>query len=62
MVNRHDSLRTHFSVMGDDIVQIIDDKTDFIVSYESQNSSDLDAIYTNFVKPFDLTKAPLFRA
>ena len=62
LIDRHEVLRTHFNVVDNDIVQIINDKIDFNLSVEKEISDDLNTIYANFVKPFDLTKAPLFRA
>ena len=62
LINRHEALRTHFQVVEDDIVQIVEDKIDFTLSSEMAVSDDLNTIYSNFVKPFDLSKAPLFRA
>ena len=62
LINRHEALRTHFQVVEDNIVQIVEDKIDFTLSSEMAVSDDLNTIYSNFVKPFDLSKAPLFRA
>ena len=62
LISRHEALRTHFEIKDDDIVQIIDDSANFTLHTETQNGSDLNSIYTDFVKPFDLSKAPLLRA
>lgn len=61
LIDRHEVLRTHFKVIENDIVQIIDDKIDFNLKLEKANSDNLNDIYNNFIKPFDLSKAPLFR-
>ncbi len=62
LIKRHDALRTHFDINGDDIVQIIDDDVDFKLELENTDSNDTNKIYKDFVNPFDLSKAPLFRA
>ena len=61
LISRHEVLRTHFSIIDNDIVQIIDDNVDFNLKVEKTDSDDLNNIYNNFVNPFDLSKAPLFR-
>lgn len=61
LINRHGALRTHFEIKDNDIVQIIDDKIDFSLELDTATTDDLNDIYSNFVKPFDLSKAPLFR-
>lgn len=61
LINRHESLRTHFDIINDEVVQVIDDNIDFELPLEDVNSDDLNKIYHDFVKPFDLSKSPLFR-
>ena len=62
LINRHEALRTYFELKNETVVQkIVSDlhfKLDII---EDANFEDLDNIFNNFVKPFDLAKAPLFR-
>ena len=63
LINRHEALRTCFILNGDEVAQKTIDKIDF--KLELQNDSkfeDLDTIFNDFVKPFDLSIAPLFRA
>lgn len=62
LINRHSALRTHFEIKDNDIVQIVDDNIDFNLELDTATSDNLNDIYSNFVKPFDLSKAPLFRA
>ena len=64
LINRHESLRTYFEISENEIVQKIQNKLDFklevcdgAIPYE-----ELKKEFDNFVKPFDLSKAPLFRA
>ena len=62
LINRHESLRTHFEAKNDDIVQIVEKQINFELESEDSNTSDLNSIFTDFIKPFDLSIAPLFRA
>lgn len=62
LVNRHEVLRTHFDVVDNDVFQFIDDNVTFSLITETSKSDDLDSLYSTFLKPFDLSKAPLFRA
>lgn len=61
LINRHDALRTHFEIKDNDIVQIIDDRINFNLELDSAVTDNLNDIYSSFVKPFDLSIAPLFR-
>ena len=62
IINRHSSLRTYFEIVDGNIVQKILDKVDFKLEFENSNSNDLDKLFNDFVKPFNLNKAPLFNA
>lgn len=62
LVKRHDALRTHFIVKNNDIVQVVDKKVDFSLELVTNTADNLNSIYADFVKPFDLSKAPLLRA
>ena len=61
LINRHESLRTCFTIVGEEIVQRIENKIDFKLIVENQNDASIDDLFKHFVKPFDLSKAPLFR-
>ncbi len=64
LVKRHASLRTSFSVINNETVQIIHDDVDINIDYiKSDETSDsaIKEIIKNFIKPFDFDKAPLFR-
>ncbi|WP_439644313.1 condensation domain-containing protein, partial [Acetivibrio straminisolvens] len=72
LIRRHETLRTSFEIVDGDPVQKIHKNVEFSVkvvdgiSYglleESGNIKDLiDRLSGSFVKPFDLTKAPLMR-
>lgn len=62
LIERHEALRTRFNIAENDIIQIIDDKIEFTLEIEEKDSDNIDEIYNGFIKPFDLKKAPLFRA
>lgn len=62
LINRHDALRTHFTIQDDEVVQIINNRIDFKLDLETSNTDNLNDIYSNFVQPFNLSNAPLFRA
>ncbi|NBI31019.1 non-ribosomal peptide synthetase, partial [Chengkuizengella marina] len=60
LICRHESLRTSFEVVGEP-VQRIHSEIDFEISYLKAEETELEALTSAFVKPFDLTKAPLLR-
>jgi len=60
LIKRHSVLRACFEIKGNDIVQIIKDKIDF--KLELDDSNNIKDAYSTFVKPFNLSIAPLFRA
>ena len=43
-------------------IQIINNRIDFKLDLETSNTDNLNDIYSNFVQPFNLSNAPLFRA
>ncbi|HAR86120.1 MAG TPA: hypothetical protein DCR69_10355, partial [Clostridium sp.] len=64
LINRQESFRTYFEVLDGEIVQKIQEDVCFNVGYiESINASEskVKEIVSYFTKPFDLSKAPLFR-
>ena len=63
IVDRHRVFRTSFEIRGQEIVQRIGDAVVLDVPYSELSSEETtDDRFRNFVKPFDLTQAPLFRA
>jgi len=62
LIARHESLRTSFALIDDEIVQKVHPQVDFAFNYSSSNSGDLQQEIESFVRPFDLTTAPLIRA
>ncbi|HLP44298.1 MAG TPA: amino acid adenylation domain-containing protein, partial [Candidatus Kapabacteria bacterium] len=60
MIQRHDSLRTSFEIKDGQPVQIIHDTVEFDLEYYEGDMSET-LVLGNFVRPFDLTRAPLLR-
>ncbi|MCK4258362.1 MAG: amino acid adenylation domain-containing protein [Halanaerobiales bacterium] len=62
LINRHESLRTSFEMVDRQAVQKINDLSlDFAIEYFESIKVEADEIITNFIRPFDIEKAPLFR-
>lgn len=64
LIMRHESLRTSFHIIDGELIQQIHETVDFEVEYETVNSiSNLDKqnIIQNFVRKFELDRAPLLR-
>ncbi|MEN6314180.1 MAG: amino acid adenylation domain-containing protein [Clostridiaceae bacterium] len=60
---RHEALRTSFEMADGRPVQRIHDDVDFEVDYQEADAADenIAGIIKDFIKPYDLSKAPLFR-
>ncbi|MFZ5987121.1 MAG: condensation domain-containing protein, partial [Bacillota bacterium] len=61
LIRRHGSLRTSFDVVDNEPVQRIHEHVDFNIIFYEEDEDKLDDIIKIFVKPFDLSKAPLMR-
>lgn len=62
LLNKHCAFRTYFSLEDDEVVQKILPKIEFKLEVLNSVDKNLEQIFENFVKPFDLSTAPLFRA
>ncbi|MEK5408520.1 amino acid adenylation domain-containing protein [Paenibacillus sp. FSL W8-0439] len=62
LVNRHELLRTSFEIRNDEAVQFINEQVDFELKSNNANEEEIEALLERFIQPFDLGKAPLFRA
>ncbi|WP_143328992.1 non-ribosomal peptide synthetase, partial [Clostridium puniceum] len=62
LVRRHEALRTSFKVLDGDVVQKVEKEWKLDYIYKELESSEVKEKTNNFIRPFDLTKAPLMRA
>lgn len=62
LIDENESLRTYFETIDGEIVQKIQDDVEFNLIEEKVNHSNIKKITDEFIKPFDLSKAPLIRA
>ena len=61
LIKRHSSLRTYFEVIDNDVFQKVANSVSFNLETNLNNYNVIDDAIKDFVKPFDLAKAPLFR-
>ncbi|NIM18093.1 MAG: AMP-binding protein, partial [Candidatus Aminicenantes bacterium] len=62
LIHRHESLRTSFELIEDKPVQEVHDVVEFEIEYlAARNAKDREDIIRNFIRPFNLSKAPLLR-
>ncbi|MCE7996918.1 MAG: amino acid adenylation domain-containing protein, partial [Roseivirga sp.] len=63
LVNRHESFRTRFVMQEEEPVQLIEKELDFkLKTFDTSDQQQAAEIVRDFVRPFDLTQAPLLRA
>ena len=64
LIKRHESLRTYFVLDNGNLVQKIRENIDFKIDidYNFISEKEVKQYYNSFVRPFDLSKAPLIRA
>ncbi|MCP5103633.1 MAG: hypothetical protein GY950_09655, partial [bacterium] len=62
LIKRHETLRSSFIMLPDGPVQVVHDDVPFSIDYYEQSGEEgVPETVTNFVKPFDLGKAPAMR-
>ncbi|HLP62838.1 MAG TPA: amino acid adenylation domain-containing protein, partial [Candidatus Deferrimicrobium sp.] len=64
LIDRHESLRTSFEKVDEEVVQRIHPAggIEFSPDYYEAGNEELAKIITDFIKPFDLSRAPLIRS
>lgn len=62
LIQRHDVLRTAFILKNGTVMQKVEKEISFSLPVKKERIENIDAVFEQFVKPFDLSKAPLLRA
>ena len=61
LIARHESLRTSFKLLGEEVVQTVHPAVDFTIGEKRCTEAEVKLQVEAFIRPFDLTQAPLFR-
>ena len=61
IIKRHSTLRTEFIIRDGNVVQKIKDNVEFSIPIFKNTENEINNIVNNFVKPFQIDKAPLIR-
>ncbi|WP_143318637.1 condensation domain-containing protein, partial [Clostridium sp. HBUAS56017] len=61
LIKRHESLRTSFEIVNGIPMQKIHEEIDFHIEFIEKDERELTEVIKQFLKPFDLSKAPLLR-
>ncbi|HET6244458.1 MAG: amino acid adenylation domain-containing protein [Bacteroidetes bacterium] len=61
LIARQEAFRTTFEFKDDNAVQIINEDVHFKIEVEEASEDNIEDLIKDFVKPFDLSKAPLLR-
>ncbi len=61
VAKKHEAFRTGFTVFEGTVVQKIQDEVDIRIDYEEDSGEILDIRLDRYIKPFDLSTAPLLR-
>ncbi|WP_167957198.1 SDR family NAD(P)-dependent oxidoreductase [Anaerosporobacter faecicola] len=61
LIRRHEILRTSLHLIKNEIVQKVEDTVEFSIVQQEMNNRDINEVANEFIKPFHLEKAPLFR-
>jgi amino acid adenylation domain-containing protein/FkbH-like protein len=61
LMARHETLRTSFSMQGEGIVQKVHDQAVIPINFPEARGTEIPDLINDFIRPFDLGAAPLFR-
>ncbi|MCK4259871.1 MAG: amino acid adenylation domain-containing protein, partial [Halanaerobiales bacterium] len=61
LIQRHETLRTSFEIVNEQIVQRVHEKVEFMLEFVEQTEQTPEGVIAEFVRPFDLSKAPLMK-
>ncbi|SFS02400.1 hybrid non-ribosomal peptide synthetase/type I polyketide synthase [Anaeromicropila populeti] len=61
LVQRHESFRTSFHMKEGEVIQIIQEQIPSVVEFGNSSEADLNKEIKEYIRPFDLSKAPLLR-
>ena len=61
LADRHDAFRTSFHIIDGEVVQQIADYVEAPITFERLENAEIEECLHDFIKPFDLSKAPLVR-
>ncbi|HLP46625.1 MAG TPA: amino acid adenylation domain-containing protein, partial [Candidatus Kapabacteria bacterium] len=62
LIRRHESLRTSFLLIDEEPRQKVHEEVEFAIAYYDLSAfENIEKIVQNFIKPFDLSRAPLLR-
>jgi acyl carrier protein/NRPS condensation-like uncharacterized protein len=61
LIQRHENLRTSFRIQDGKPVQVVHEAIDFHVNHIKASDEEIKDIVKNFIQPFDLEQAPVFR-
>ena len=62
LIKKHSSLCTYFEIIDNEVYQKLDANVSFTLEKSLNETSTIEEVIENFVKPFNLARAPLFRA
>ncbi len=62
LILRHESLRTSFMMKEGEVVQRIHERVPFVLEQYAGDEEEAETMIRQFVRPFDLSRAPLLRA
>ncbi|RED56619.1 non-ribosomal peptide synthetase [Cohnella lupini] len=61
MIAQHESLRTSFELTEGEVVQVVHPFVPFAINEKKAAETEVDALVKAFIRPFDLSQAPLLR-